>query len=128
MGGGQQLASPGSCLESFRHHPYVECNSRGQCHFFSDKHSFWLVSILGARDFRTSVDSMTIKADEYKDKVGRCRVCMLEMRGGRDGGDGEGEGGGEGGIDTGSGEDPRGDNFRGNVYEAFSARGDIPSE
>ena len=37
-GGGQQLASPGSCLEDFRSTPFIECNGgRGTCHFYGKK-------------------------------------------------------------------------------------------
>jgi len=78
MGGGQQLSSPGSCLEQFRLNPYIECNSRGECHFFSDKFSFWLVAIAGPTNRHLHVQGQTFKAAHLLDKIGRCRVCVLD--------------------------------------------------
>ncbi|KAI0224385.1 Collagen alpha-2(IV) chain [Lamellibrachia satsuma] len=78
MGGGQSLASPGSCLEKFRLNPYIECNSRGECHFFSDKFSFWLVSITGPTNHHLNLQGQTFRAEQLLDKIGRCRVCMLD--------------------------------------------------
>ncbi|CAH1802950.1 unnamed protein product, partial [Owenia fusiformis] len=74
--GGQQLASPGSCLEDFRARPYIECNSKGECHYFSDKHSFWLVT-MGVEPFETKVIPDTLKNIRLRDKIGRCKVCVL---------------------------------------------------
>jgi len=74
MGGGQALDSPGSCLEDFRYHPYIECNGRGECHFFEDKFSFWLVNI----DNRHRELGATIKADQLPHHVGRCAVCEVD--------------------------------------------------
>ena len=80
MAGGQQLSSPGSCLDTFRHNPYIECNSRGECHFFYDKFSYWIVSIGGhAPDetFHPYVESETLKEGAHFDRIGRCTVCVL---------------------------------------------------
>ncbi|MBO8709175.1 hypothetical protein INO18_14565, partial [Staphylococcus aureus] len=45
-GGGQSLASPGSCLEDFRATPFIECNgARGTCHYFANTMSFWMATI-----------------------------------------------------------------------------------
>ena len=82
MGGGQSLASPGSCLETFSSRPYVECTvtNGGQCHFFNDKFSFWLVSIKGVvpeSTFHADVGSQTLKAGQLLQSVSRCRVCVL---------------------------------------------------
>jgi integrin beta 8 len=74
MGGGQPLQSPGSCLEEFRQLPYIECNGRGECHFFEDKFTFWLVNI----DNRAGDQvGKTIKGHEVHYYVGRCVVCEL---------------------------------------------------
>ena len=70
-GGGQPLASPGSCLEDFRYTPYIECNGRGECHYFQDKFSYWLVHG-GARNQGGRV----VKANETFDHIGRCKVCV----------------------------------------------------
>jgi collagen type IV alpha len=76
MGGGQDLASPGSCMENFRANPYIECNSRGECHFFSDKFTYWLVNTYGQ-----NFESATIKAGEIMNHMGRCKVCIMDLGG-----------------------------------------------
>lgn len=73
--GGQQLASSGSCLEHFRSNVYVECNSRGQCSFYHDKYSYWLVS-LGEEFFHKDVISFEVKDRDNLSRVSRCRVCV----------------------------------------------------
>lgn len=78
MGGGQQLASPGSCLEAFRANPYIECNNRGLCHFYANKYSYWLFTITGPGDFNPQIQEATIKAGKLEQNVGRCRVCILD--------------------------------------------------
>ncbi len=78
MGGGQQLSSPGSCLESFRVNPYIECNSRGECHYFSNKYSYWLVTLAGVPTYNTKVNGSVLKAGQYLDRVSRCTVCILD--------------------------------------------------
>lgn len=104
MAGGQQLSSPGSCLEHFRANPYIECNSRGQCHFFYDKYSYWLVNVAGNGNgnrnggggheddddggddrpqFQPLVNGQTLNMTSDAQlmlKVGRCRVCVLGSR------------------------------------------------
>lgn len=78
MGGGQQLASPGSCLELFHTNAYIECNNRGQCHYFSDKYTFWMVTIFGDNDFNPNLMQQTLKAGSLLDRVSRCTVCILD--------------------------------------------------
>lgn len=78
MAGGQQLASSGSCLETFQPNPYIECNSRGQCHFFYDKFSYWLVSVVGEGHFQPSVTGETLKGGDLLKRVGRCKVCVYQ--------------------------------------------------
>lgn len=75
MGGGQQLQSPGSCLQEFRATPYIECNGQMECHFFADKYSFWLVDIAGYRDDSGG----TYKPHEILYHVGRCLVCIMDF-------------------------------------------------
>merc|ERR1711972_789393 len=51
-GGGQNMASPGSCLEDFRATPFIECTgARGTCQFFSDSFSFWVRTIDANQQF-----------------------------------------------------------------------------
>ena len=74
IGGGRPLSSPGSCLEEFRATPYMECNGRGECHYFQDKFSYWLVNV----EAREDPVGRVIKAGETFYHVGRCKVCMFE--------------------------------------------------
>jgi hypothetical protein len=49
-GGGQQLMSPGSCMnklvdgEPIYDHPFLECGSHGTCQYWSNAYTFWLVN------------------------------------------------------------------------------------
>lgn len=77
-GGGQSLASPGSCLEDFRTTPFIECNgAKGTCHYFANKHSFWLTSI--DESFQSSPSSETLKAGQLLSRISRCQVCMKNL-------------------------------------------------
>uniref|UniRef100_A0A7N8YBZ2 Collagen IV NC1 domain-containing protein n=1 Tax=Mastacembelus armatus TaxID=205130 RepID=A0A7N8YBZ2_9TELE len=44
-GSSQPLVSPGSCLESFRQVPFIECHGRGTCNYYPDSYSYWLASL-----------------------------------------------------------------------------------
>ena len=75
-GGGQSLASPGSCLEDFRATPFIECNgARGTCHYFANKLSFWLASVDDQSQFDRP-QSETLKAGNLRSRVSRCQVCV----------------------------------------------------
>lgn len=77
-GGGQSLSSPGSCLEDFRTTPFIECNgAKGTCHYFANKHSFWLTSI--DQSFHTEPASETLKAGQLLSRISRCQVCMKNL-------------------------------------------------
>lgn len=77
-GGGQSLSSPGSCLEDFRTTPFIECNgAKGTCHYFANKHSFWLTSI--DQSFHTQPSSETLKAGQLLSRISRCQVCMKNL-------------------------------------------------
>lgn len=77
-GGGQSLSSPGSCLEDFRTSPFIECNgAKGTCHYFANKHSFWLTSI--DRPFHSQPASETLKAGQLLSRISRCQVCMKNL-------------------------------------------------
>jgi hypothetical protein len=79
-GGGQNLASPGSCLEDFRSTPFIECNgARGSCHYFANEFSFWLSTIDVQEQFVAPM-SETLKAGNLRSRVSRCQVCMKEVR------------------------------------------------
>ncbi|XP_016334966.1 collagen alpha-1(IV) chain-like [Sinocyclocheilus anshuiensis] len=54
-GSGQQLVSPGSCLEEFRKIPFIERHGRGTCNFYPDSYSFWLASLDPRRMFSKRV-------------------------------------------------------------------------
>lgn len=75
-GGGQSLASPGSCLEDFRATPFIECNgARGTCHYFANKLSFWLATIEESDQFVTP-RKQTLKKGNLLQRVSRCQVCV----------------------------------------------------
>lgn len=77
-GGGQSLSSPGSCLEDFRTSPFIECNgAKGTCHYFANKHSFWLTSL--DRSFHSQPASETLKAGQLRSRISRCQVCMKNL-------------------------------------------------
>ncbi|XP_076448100.1 collagen alpha-2(IV) chain-like [Babylonia areolata] len=76
MSGGQPLASPGSCLELFYTNPFIECSSRGQCHFFSDKFSYWLTAQRHTEQL--DPEQQTLKNGAHRHRISRCRVCVLE--------------------------------------------------
>lgn len=77
-GGGQSLSSPGSCLEDFRTTPFIECNgAKGTCHYFANKHSFWLTSI--DQSFHAEPRSETLKAGQLLARISRCQVCMKNL-------------------------------------------------
>lgn len=75
-GGGQSLASPGSCLEDFRATPFIECNGpRGSCHYFANGLSFWLAIIDNDHQFTAPVKAV-YKAGELRSRISRCQVCI----------------------------------------------------
>lgn len=76
QGGGQELASPGSCLQDFRAAPFIECNGEGgTCHHFANKLSFWLTIIDETQQFATP-QRETLKSGRLLERVSRCAVCI----------------------------------------------------
>jgi integrin beta 8 len=74
-GGGTHLSSPGSCLESFRATPFIECHGRGTCDFYHNFNSYWLSTIEEEEQFMAPV-SMTNKAGNSRRNISRCQVCQ----------------------------------------------------
>jgi collagen type IV alpha len=74
-GGGQSLQSPGSCLESFRTTPFIECSAMGKCQFTQQKISFWL-SVINDYDQFNMPSMKTTQDANSRQRVSRCRVCM----------------------------------------------------
>lgn len=75
-GGGQSLASSGSCLQDFRSSPFIECNGpRGSCHYFANELSFWLVTIEDELQF-VAPQKQVLKNSEFRSKISRCQVCI----------------------------------------------------
>lgn len=77
-GGGQQLQSPGSCLEGFRTTPFIECSAMGKCQFTAQKISFWL-SVLADYDQFNMPRMITTEDANKRQKISRCRVCMKNL-------------------------------------------------
>lgn len=61
-GFGQNLVSPGSCLEEFRSQPVIECHGHGHCNYYDQVTSFWLSTINEDEMFRQP-RQQTLKAD-----------------------------------------------------------------
>lgn len=80
-GGGQDLQSPGSCLETFRSVPFIECHSRGTCNYYSTAFSFWLSTIEESGMFSRPT-AETLKAGNLRQRVSRCQVCQRQSRAG----------------------------------------------
>ncbi|VEL14616.1 unnamed protein product [Protopolystoma xenopodis] len=78
QGGGQQLASPGSCLPHFRSHLFIECNAKGLCGFFQEHKNFWL-RVIGSSmddDMFSMIMGEAIKVRNNDDRIGKCVVCL----------------------------------------------------
>lgn len=73
-GGGQPLASPGSCLEQFKPLPFIECVGQGKCNLFSSAFSYWLATIPEQKQFMRP-EHETTKSGGHKNRVSRCSVC-----------------------------------------------------
>jgi len=80
-GTGQALHSPGSCLESFRASPFIECHGTGTCNYYATTLSFWLTSVERHDQFSKPVPD-TLKAGNLLQKIGRCQVCMRDVMSG----------------------------------------------
>lgn len=74
-GSGQTLSSSGSCLPSFRVNPFIECHGRGTCWYYGPTLSFWL-STIDSNNMFSKPQPQTIRAQDLRQKVSRCQVCM----------------------------------------------------
>nr|8TYS_B Chain B, Collagen IV, chain Viking [Drosophila melanogaster]8TYS_E Chain E, Collagen IV, chain Viking [Drosophila melanogaster] len=72
-GVGQNLVSPGSCLEEFRAQPVIECHGHGRCNYYDALASFWL-TVIEEQDQFVQPRQQTLKAD-FTSKISRCTVC-----------------------------------------------------
>lgn len=73
-GGGQPLASPGSCLEFFKPLPFIECIGQGKCNLFSSAFSYWLATIPESKQFMRP-EHETTKSGSHENRISRCSVC-----------------------------------------------------
>ncbi|TKS79895.1 Collagen alpha-3(IV) chain [Collichthys lucidus] len=73
-GSSQPLVSPGSCLESFRQVPFIECHGRGTCNYYPDSYSYWLASLDPNSMFSKTIPQ-TVKGPSLQSVISRCRVC-----------------------------------------------------
>jgi len=73
-GGGQPLASPGSCIEKFKPVPFVECVGQGRCNLFSTASSYWLATVQEHTQF-SRPEQQTLKAGSHESRISRCSVC-----------------------------------------------------
>lgn len=77
-GTGQALHSPGSCLESFRASPFIECHGRGTCNYYATTLSFWLSTIDRQQQWQKPIPE-TLKAGNLRQKISRCQVCVRDV-------------------------------------------------
>jgi collagen type IV alpha len=76
-GSGQDLLSPGSCLEEFNTVPYIECKANGHCNKYGTLLSFWLVNIKEAQQFGPiQFDTLKMGAN-IRNSISRCKVCTM---------------------------------------------------
>jgi len=77
IGGGQDLGSPGSCVEQFYPMPVVECNGEGSetgCNYFtSDDYAMWLST---SGDDTGSINGIS-NIEPY---ISRCNVCQKKAK------------------------------------------------
>lgn len=74
-GFGQNLISPGSCLEEFRSQPVIECHGHGRCNYYDQLASFWLAVIDEDKQFRKP-EQQTLKSDQTS-KISRYAILFI---------------------------------------------------
>lgn len=72
---GQNLVSPGSCLEEFRAQPIIECHGQGNCNLYNPVTSFWLAVIEEHEQWQMPVQR-TLKKDQTS-KISRYVFCIF---------------------------------------------------
>merc|ERR1712054_53810 len=79
-GGGQDMSSPGSCLEDFRATPFIECTgARGTCQFFANSLSFWVRTFNANQQFADpQLQALKGKVNS-RNQVSRCKVCVKSL-------------------------------------------------
>lgn len=86
QGGGQSLASPGSCLEDFRATPFIECSGTdGNCMYYANKFSYWMTVIDPNNQFEVPRQE-TLKSGNHRNKISRCTVCLKTQQASGQGG------------------------------------------
>ncbi len=75
-GSGQDLLSPGSCLQEFMSVPYIECKAAGHCNKYATLLSFWLTNISDEKQFN-AVKLETFKAGNIRPQISKCKVCTF---------------------------------------------------
>jgi integrin beta 8 len=79
-GGGQDLMSPGSCLEDFRATPFIECTgARGTCQYFANSLSFWMRTIEPSNEFQDPQLQAFKGRLNGRNQVSRCAVCTRDI-------------------------------------------------
>merc|ERR1712004_325290 len=77
-GGGQDLMSPGSCLQNFRSTPFIECTGQsGNCQYFSNSLSCWMRTIAEQNQFSNPMSSYSGR--NLEKNISRCNVCMRDV-------------------------------------------------
>lgn len=71
---GQNLASPGSCLEEFRSQPIIECHGHGKCNYYDTLTSFWM-AVIEEHEQWLAPKQVTLKADQTS-KISRYIILL----------------------------------------------------
>lgn len=73
---GQDLGSPGSCLQQFSAMPYMFCDLNNVCSYAQNNDdSLWL-----STDEEMPTDMAPIERDDVKNYISRCSVCEFKTR------------------------------------------------
>ncbi|CAG0886417.1 unnamed protein product, partial [Cyprideis torosa] len=114
-GGGQNLVSPGSCLQKFRSVPFIECHGHGRCNGFPTALSYWLATI-EANDQFGAPTPQVLKGDDQTNRVSRCtqtkRIDLLR---------------GVASVTLPSGDIPEWKSVQSNALQDASGKGDVSS-
>ena len=76
IGGGQDLGSPGSCMEEFFLPSFIECVGRGMCSYYVNNLDYWLAARKDPIPGMFGMGRIYSGLDEIQSQgLSRCRVC-----------------------------------------------------
>ena len=76
VGGGQDLGSPGSCMEEFFLPSFIECVGRGMCSYYVNNLDYWLAAKKDPMPGMFGMGRIYNGLDQIQSQgLSRCRVC-----------------------------------------------------